>query len=82
MSSAAQFALLTLLQNDDVSVAMLTTVGYDYLLTFSDEIEYIWTKPWTWVSTLFVLVRYAGLCSFITTAIIGCSLVPDIPMVK
>ncbi|KAN0092668.1 hypothetical protein V8E55_003452 [Tylopilus felleus] len=81
MSSAAQFALLTLLQNDYLSVAMLTAVGYDYLLTFSDEIEYIWTKPWTWVSTMFVLVRYAGLCSFTTTTILGCSLLPGIPMV-
>ncbi|KAF8547053.1 hypothetical protein OG21DRAFT_1490564 [Imleria badia] len=44
-----------------IAVAILTAVGYDYVLTFSNEIEYIWTKPWTWVSMLFILVHYVGL---------------------
>ncbi|KAF8554013.1 hypothetical protein OG21DRAFT_1497329 [Imleria badia] len=61
MSSSPQSALTGLQQNDYVTLAILTAVGYDYVLTFSNEIEYIWTKPWTWVSTLFILVRYVGL---------------------
>ncbi|KAI9566856.1 hypothetical protein HD554DRAFT_2174021 [Boletus coccyginus] len=43
------------------TVVILISVGYDYGLTFSREIKYVWTKSWTWVSTLFVLVRYCGL---------------------
>ncbi|KAF8545985.1 hypothetical protein OG21DRAFT_1518414, partial [Imleria badia] len=56
MSSALQSALTNLQQNNYLSLAMLVAAAYDYVLTFSDEIEYIWTKPWTWVSTLFILV--------------------------
>ncbi|KAF8548547.1 hypothetical protein OG21DRAFT_1516181 [Imleria badia] len=59
MSSAVQSALTSLRQNDYASLAILTAVGYDYVLTFSDEIEYIWNKPWTWVSALFILVCIA-----------------------
>ncbi|KAF8552125.1 hypothetical protein OG21DRAFT_1486466 [Imleria badia] len=63
MSSATQSALNSLQKNNYLSVAMLIAVVYDYVLTFSDEIEYIWMKPWTGVSTMFILVRYAGLCA-------------------
>ncbi|KAF8547042.1 hypothetical protein OG21DRAFT_1517669 [Imleria badia] len=52
MSSALQSALTNLQQNNYLSLAMLIAAAYDYVLTFSDEIEYIWTKPWSWVSTL------------------------------
>ncbi|KAF8135160.1 hypothetical protein EV363DRAFT_1159953, partial [Boletus edulis] len=41
------------------AVAILTAVGYDYVLTFSNEIEYIWKKPWTWMSTLKQLSPWA-----------------------
>ncbi|KAF8547040.1 hypothetical protein OG21DRAFT_1517663 [Imleria badia] len=75
MSSALQSALTNLRQNNYESLAMLIAAAYDYVLTFSDEIEYIWTKSWTWVSTLFILVRYAGLCSFA----LGTSFVPGPP---
>ncbi|KAI9573210.1 hypothetical protein HD554DRAFT_2059793 [Boletus coccyginus] len=40
---------------------MVTPVVYDYALTFSFEIEYIWKRRWTWVSSAFLLVRYGGL---------------------
>ncbi|KAN0092754.1 hypothetical protein V8E55_003538 [Tylopilus felleus] len=43
-------------------VVIITVVGYDYFLTLSQEIDYVWLRPWTWVSTLFVIVRYVGLC--------------------
>ncbi|KAF8553300.1 hypothetical protein OG21DRAFT_1261554 [Imleria badia] len=61
MSSALQSALTSLQQSNYTTLAVLTAVGYDYVLTFPNEIEYIWSKRWTWVSTLFVLVRYLGL---------------------
>ncbi|KAF8442219.1 hypothetical protein L210DRAFT_3200745 [Boletus edulis BED1] len=37
-----QSMLTTLQQNNSLSLAILTAVGYDYVLTFSNEIEYIW----------------------------------------
>ncbi|KAF8552060.1 hypothetical protein OG21DRAFT_203068 [Imleria badia] len=53
---------LNIVQQDNYqTLVILTAVAYDYVLTFSNEIEYIWSKPWTWVSTLFILVRYVGL---------------------
>jgi len=55
---------------DYVVVAIITAVGYDYLLTFPQEIEYMWSKPWTWVSMLFILSRYCGLISLITYCLV------------
>ncbi|KAF8553928.1 hypothetical protein OG21DRAFT_1175995 [Imleria badia] len=44
MSSAIQSALTSLQQNNYVSLAILTALGHDYVLTFSNEIEYIWVS--------------------------------------
>jgi hypothetical protein len=76
MSSVLQSTLTSLQQNNYVSVAILSAVGYDYVLTFFDEIEYIWTKPWTWVSTLFILARYVGYYDVAINCILGSSLMP------
>ncbi|KAF8124714.1 hypothetical protein EV363DRAFT_1435185 [Boletus edulis] len=65
MSAALQSALTTIQQNDYLTLAAIIAAAYDYVLTFSKEIEYIWSKPWTWVSTLFILVRYVGLCNLV-----------------
>ncbi|KAF8442257.1 hypothetical protein L210DRAFT_3202252 [Boletus edulis BED1] len=65
MSSAIQSALTSLQQNNYVTLAILTVLGYDYALAFSNEIEYIWNKPWTWVSTLYILVRYVGIYNLV-----------------
>ncbi|KAI9567455.1 hypothetical protein HD554DRAFT_2107325 [Boletus coccyginus] len=53
------------------SLALVTVVLYDYVLTFSSEVHYVWHKPWTWVSTLFVLVCYVGLSSVILHGLWG-----------
>ncbi|KAF8135107.1 hypothetical protein EV363DRAFT_1213141 [Boletus edulis] len=76
MSSALQSAITTILQNNYVTLAILTAVVYDYVLIFSREIEYIWNKPWTWVSTLFIFVRYVGLYNLIIPTILGSSFLP------
>ncbi|KAF8127588.1 hypothetical protein EV363DRAFT_1171890 [Boletus edulis] len=69
MSSGLQSTLEHLVLNSRISLTVVTVVVYDYLLTFSREIEYIWLRPWTWVSTMFVVVRYIGLCWIITNAL-------------
>jgi len=54
----------------------LSAVGYDYILTFSREVEYIWCRRWSWVSTMFVLVRYLGLCWAMIDALLSSDLMP------
>ncbi|KAF8552029.1 hypothetical protein OG21DRAFT_1486496 [Imleria badia] len=82
-SSAEQSALTALLQYDYVTFTILTAVGYDYVLTFSNEVEYIWSERWTWVSTLFIFVRiklsnvrYFGLCNFVISVLVGGGFLP------
>ncbi|KAF8553830.1 hypothetical protein OG21DRAFT_1177121 [Imleria badia] len=61
MSSDLQSVLEYFQMNDYIAVVIATAIIYDYLLNFSREVEYVWHRPWTWVSTIFVLVRYTGL---------------------
>ncbi|KAF8452718.1 hypothetical protein L210DRAFT_2053440 [Boletus edulis BED1] len=63
MSSDVQSALTFLQLNDYISLVIATAVIYDYFLTISNEVAYIWKRPWTIVSTLFLLVRYVGCLS-------------------
>ncbi|KIK97381.1 hypothetical protein PAXRUDRAFT_136390 [Paxillus rubicundulus Ve08.2h10] len=59
-ASEIQSILAAIQLNDYQSVAIATAVGYDTILTFVNEIEYVWKRPWSRVSTLFVIVRYVG----------------------
>ncbi|KAG9315358.1 hypothetical protein JVU11DRAFT_4503 [Chiua virens] len=63
-------------QNNYVTLAIIIAVAYDYVLTFLRELKYIWSKPWSRVSTLFVLVRYCGLFSVIIPVLFGSSFLP------
>ncbi|KAF8135063.1 hypothetical protein EV363DRAFT_1322397 [Boletus edulis] len=75
-SDMLQSAVVAIQQSDYLSVALVAAVGYDYVLTFSSEIEHIWSKPWTWVSTLYIPVRYLGLFNLMVSALLGTSLIP------
>ncbi|KAG9311477.1 hypothetical protein JVU11DRAFT_8592 [Chiua virens] len=75
MSSVAQ-SVLTVQEVDYTALAILTAVGYDYMLTLPDEIEYIWSKPWTCVSALFIMVRYCGLFNLAVSVLVGSSFLP------
>ncbi|KAF8122272.1 hypothetical protein EV363DRAFT_1555210 [Boletus edulis] len=76
MSSDLQSTLQFLVLNNYLTLAGVTAVVYDYVLTFSKEVEYVWCRPWSWVSTMFVVARYIGLCWIVAGALIGSSLVP------
>ncbi|KAN0082762.1 hypothetical protein V8E55_008557 [Tylopilus felleus] len=75
MSSALQSTLTSLQQNDYVSLIMFTAMGYDYsrihlgqLTPVVSEGKHLitsQTQPWTWVSTLFIIIRYSGLFALI-----------------
>ncbi|KAF8428956.1 hypothetical protein L210DRAFT_3116569 [Boletus edulis BED1] len=76
MSSDVQSAIQLVVLGNYLTLAAITAVVYDYVLTFSREVEYVWCRPWTWVSTMFIVVRYIGLYWIATVALFGSSFVP------
>ncbi|KAF8119702.1 hypothetical protein EV363DRAFT_1196235 [Boletus edulis] len=69
MSSDLQSLLEPVVLSNYLTFVVITAVVYDYILTFSREIEYIWCKPWTRVSAMFVVIRYIGLCWVVCTVV-------------
>ncbi|KAN0094453.1 hypothetical protein V8E55_002740 [Tylopilus felleus] len=53
-----------------------TVIAYDYVITLPREINYIWNRPWTWVSTLFVVVRYVGCMVAFMQTLFGSTFLP------
>ncbi|KAI9571034.1 hypothetical protein HD554DRAFT_2327125 [Boletus coccyginus] len=76
MTSDLESSLGLLFLNDYASLVIITAVVYDYILTFSGEIAYIWCRPWTYVSALFILIRYVGLCWVVTSALLCSTFAP------
>jgi len=54
----------------------VTVVVYDYILMFPSEVVHIWSKPWTWVTLLYLIVRYAGIYDVMGTLMFDGSFVP------
>jgi len=42
----------------------------------SSEIDYVWCRNWTWISTLFVVIRCTGICWITSAALNHCHLLP------
>ncbi|KAF9074409.1 hypothetical protein BDP27DRAFT_1317033 [Rhodocollybia butyracea] len=40
-------------------VAMLTLLTYDYILSFSQEVAYVWFSNWGWIKVLYLFTRYS-----------------------
>ncbi|KAG1908065.1 uncharacterized protein F5891DRAFT_225516 [Suillus fuscotomentosus] len=57
--------------NNNVSVAAIALISYEYLLLFGKEIEYVWKRPWSFMSCLYLVVRYFGLFLAIVCACWG-----------
>ncbi|TEB22172.1 hypothetical protein FA13DRAFT_1741234 [Coprinellus micaceus] len=45
--------------NMSVQLASITLLYYDYMLTFLDEVEYIWSQPRKLTTLFYVFCRYA-----------------------
>jgi len=56
-----------------MTFATLTLVYYDYLLHFSEELDYIWKRCWSFGKATYIFLRYGGML-YIT-----CYLVLSIP---
>ncbi|KAF9232306.1 hypothetical protein BU15DRAFT_81397 [Melanogaster broomeanus] len=61
MASDPQSILGPIQLSDYLSVASATIISHDYILTFSNEVEYVWNRPWTLVSVMYIVLRYLGL---------------------
>lgn len=61
-----QEAIAGLRWNDSISVALFTVMSYEYLLLLDKEIKYVWQRPWSVMSCLYLVVRYLGLSLAIT----------------
>ncbi|KAG1812807.1 uncharacterized protein BJ212DRAFT_1482879 [Suillus subaureus] len=46
--------------NNNVSVAAIALISYEYLLLLDKEVEYVWKRPWSFMSCLYLVVRYFG----------------------
>ncbi|KAH7922530.1 hypothetical protein BV22DRAFT_1037361 [Leucogyrophana mollusca] len=61
MSQSALVSALNVIQWTRIcQLVPCVLVVYDHLLTLDGEVEYIWTKPFSFASILYLLVRYAG----------------------
>ncbi|KAG1808811.1 hypothetical protein EV424DRAFT_192189 [Suillus variegatus] len=56
-----QEIIVGLLWNNYLSVALITLVSYEYLLLLDKEVRYVWKRPWSLMSCLYLIVRYFGL---------------------
>ncbi|KAG2126597.1 hypothetical protein DEU56DRAFT_915984 [Suillus clintonianus] len=59
--SLAQPALASLQVSDYLSLTASVVVTYDFLLLLGREVELVWKRPWSLMSSLYVVVRYLGL---------------------
>ena len=46
---------------DILAAVALALYAYDYMLTFSDEVQYIWRRPVTGIKILYLILRYGVL---------------------
>ncbi|KAG2033849.1 hypothetical protein BDR03DRAFT_653387 [Suillus americanus] len=60
-SISEQDAVFGLRWNDYISLATITLISYEYLLLLDKEVTYVWKRPWSPMSYLYLIVRYLGL---------------------
>ncbi|KAG1747984.1 uncharacterized protein EDB91DRAFT_52889 [Suillus paluster] len=56
-----QEAVAALHWNNNISVATITLICYEYFLLLDKEVMYVWKRPWSLMSCLYLIVRYFGL---------------------
>lgn len=44
-----------------VNIVPTVMLAYDYILTFSDEVVYVWRRPFRYASVLYIFTRYISL---------------------
>ncbi|KAG0692474.1 hypothetical protein DFH29DRAFT_969298 [Suillus ampliporus] len=56
-----QAGVEALLWNNNISVIAITLISYDYILQFEKEIQFVWARRWSMMSSLYLAVRYFGI---------------------
>ncbi|KAG2033843.1 hypothetical protein BDR03DRAFT_966670 [Suillus americanus] len=46
--------------NNSAGVPIITLMLYEYLLLLDKEVNYVWKRPWSLMSCLYLIVRYFG----------------------
>ncbi|KAG1739052.1 hypothetical protein EDB19DRAFT_872301 [Suillus lakei] len=59
--SELEQSLYALEWNNNISVAIITLVSYDYMLQFEKEVQFVWERRWTAMTCLYLVVRYFGI---------------------
>ncbi|KAG2072399.1 hypothetical protein BDR04DRAFT_409888 [Suillus decipiens] len=44
--------------NNNVSVAAIALISYEYLILLEKEVEYVWKRPWSLMSCLYLVVSF------------------------
>jgi hypothetical protein len=54
-----------------ITAVLLALVVYDYVLTLSREIDYVWFSPWNVIKITFLVQRYLPFLDVILLTILG-----------
>jgi hypothetical protein len=69
--SELESSLYALLWNNNISVAIITIISYEYLLQFEKEVTFVWKRQWSVMTYLYLAVRYFGILVVMTCACWG-----------
>ncbi|KAG2346274.1 hypothetical protein BDR05DRAFT_73978 [Suillus weaverae] len=59
--SELENSLYALDWNNNISVAIITAISYDYILLFEKEMTFVWERRWSAMTYLYLVVRYFGI---------------------
>ncbi|KAG2075524.1 hypothetical protein BDR04DRAFT_1114711 [Suillus decipiens] len=59
--SQLEESLYALDWNNNISVAVITLILYDYILQFEKEVTFVWARPRSMMTCLYLAVRYFGI---------------------
>ncbi|KAG1774167.1 hypothetical protein EV702DRAFT_549423 [Suillus placidus] len=59
--SGLEESLYALDWNNNISVAIITLISYEYLLQFEKEVTFVWERQWSAMTYLYLVVRYFGI---------------------
>jgi hypothetical protein len=69
--SGLEESIYALEWNNNVSVAIIALISYDYMLQFEKEVTFVWERQWSVMAYLYLLVRYFGIVLIMICAIWG-----------
>ncbi|KAG1773199.1 hypothetical protein EDD22DRAFT_317428 [Suillus occidentalis] len=47
--------------NNNIAVAIITLISYEYMLQFEKEVTFVWERQWSVMTYLYLVVRYFGI---------------------